>query len=74
MHILRPQKNRTIRFAIMYGLICRLYMSEMKLHADKFNAKTFYAGVGLGSAEDYGKPVEKGDSYTVIYNGLQEIE
>ena len=49
------------------------FMSEMKLHADKFNAKTFYAGVGLGNANDYGKPVEKGDAYAVIYNGLQEI-
>lgn len=50
------------------------FMNEIKQHADKFNAKTFYAGVGLGSADDYGKPVEKGTSYTVIYNGLQEIK
>ena len=50
-----------------------VFMNEMKDHAAKFNARTFYAGVGLGSATDYGKPVEKGTSYTVIYNGLQEI-
>ncbi|RXG28331.1 Na(+)-translocating NADH-quinone reductase subunit F [Leeuwenhoekiella marinoflava] len=50
-----------------------VFMREMKEHATKFNAKTFYAGVGLGSALDYGKPVEKGDEYTVIYNGIQEI-
>lgn len=50
-----------------------VFMQEIKEHAAKFNARTFYAGVGLGSASDYGKPVEKGNNYTVIYNGLQEI-
>ena len=49
------------------------FMQEMKEHAAKFNARTFYAGVGLGAADDYGKPVEKGSAYTQIYNGLQEI-
>jgi len=48
-------------------------MQEIKEHAAKNNAKTFYAGVGLGSGSDYGKPLEKGNEYTVIYNGLQEI-
>lgn len=75
-------KNKKLHFvivrAVSYPENANTYdegfMSEMKLHADKFNARTFYAGVGLGSAEDYGKPVEKGDAYTVIYNGLQEIE
>ena len=49
------------------------FMQEMKAHAAKFNARTFYAGVGLGAADDYGKPVEKGTAYTQIYNGLQEL-
>ncbi len=49
------------------------FMQEMKAHAEKFNAKIFYAGVGLGSNTDYGKPVEKGNSYTQVYNGLQEV-
>jgi len=50
-----------------------VFMQEMKSHAEKFNARTFYAGVGLGSAEDYGQPVEKVSAYTQVYNGLQEI-
>lgn len=49
-------------------------MQTMKNHADKFEAKTYFAGVGLGQAGDYGKPVEKGTDYSVVYNGLQEIK
>ena len=50
-----------------------VFMQTIKSHADKFEAKTFYAGVGLGHAADYGRPVEKGTDYSVVYNGLQEI-
>lgn len=49
------------------------YMQTIKDHALKFNARTFYAGVGLGSGSNYGKPVIKNETYTMIYNGLQEI-
>lgn len=49
------------------------FMQKIKNHADKFNAKTYYAGVGLGHGSDYGKPVIKDEDYTMIYNGLQEI-
>ena len=49
-------------------------MKTIKDHADKFEAKTFYAGVGLGHEDDYGKPVLKDEDYTLIYNGLQEIK
>jgi len=48
-------------------------MQTMKEHALKFEAKTFYAGVGLGHGSDYAKPVIKGEDYTMVYNGLQEI-
>jgi len=50
------------------------FMATIKEHADKFEAKTFYAGVGLGHGTDYGKPVIKNEEYTVVYNGLQEIK
>lgn len=50
-----------------------IFMQTIKQHADKFEAKTFYAGVGLGDANDYGKAVNKGTDYSVVYNGLQEI-
>ena len=49
-------------------------MRIIKEHAEKFDAKVFYAGVGLGHGTDYGKPVLKGEDYTLVYNGLQEIK
>lgn len=48
-------------------------MKIVKEHAKKFDANTFYAGVGLGHGSDYGKPVIKNEDYTLVYNGLQEI-
>tara|TARA_Y100000780_G_C13379175_1_gene299680 strand:+ start:94 stop:456 length:363 start_codon:yes stop_codon:yes gene_type:complete len=51
-----------------------VFMQTIKTHADKFEAQTYYAGVGLGNATDYGKPVEKGTDYSVVYKGLQEIK
>lgn len=50
-----------------------VFMQTIKSHADKFEAKTFYAGVGLGHGTDYAKPVIKDEAYTMVYNGLQEI-
>ncbi len=49
-------------------------METIKEHAKKFDAKTYYAGVGLGHGDDYGKPVLKDEDYTLLYNGLQEIK
>lgn len=48
-------------------------MTQVKLHAQKFEAKTFYAGVGLGKGSDYSQPIAKNEPYSYIYNGLQEI-
>lgn len=50
-----------------------VFMQTMKEHALKFDAKIYYAGVGLGHGEDYGKPVIKDEPYTLLYKGLQEI-
>ena len=49
------------------------FLNEIKVHAEKFNAKTFYAGVGLANSEDFEKPVFKDEDYTVNYDGLHEI-
>lgn len=49
-------------------------MEIIKEHAKKFEAKTYYAGVGLGHGSDYGKPVLKDEDYTLVYNGLKEIK
>lgn len=50
-----------------------VFMQTMKEHALKFDAKIYYAGVGLGHGDDYGKPVIKDEPYTLLYKGLQEI-
>jgi hypothetical protein len=51
-----------------------VFMQTIKAHAEKFEAKAFYAGVGLGHGTDYAKPVIKDEDYTMVYNGLQQIE
>lgn len=51
----------------------RKLMNTIKDHADKFEAKTYFAGVGLGHGSDYARPVLKDEDYTMVYNGLQEI-
>ena len=50
-----------------------IFMKTIKEHAAKFEARAYYAGVGLGHGSDYAKPVIKGEDYTMVYNGLQEI-
>lgn len=47
---------------------------KMKNHADKFNAITFFAGVGLANKSDYEKPVSKAEDYIINYKGLIKIE
>ncbi|RDK84631.1 Na(+)-translocating NADH-quinone reductase subunit F [Marinirhabdus gelatinilytica] len=74
-------KNKDLHFvivrAVRYPQDANVYdpvlMQTMKEHADKFEAKTYYAGVGLGHGTDYAKPVIKDEDYTMVYNGLQEI-
>ncbi len=51
----------------------RIFMESMKEHALKFNARTFYAGVGLANSSDYEKPITSEENYVVNYNGWQEI-
>ena len=48
-------------------------MQEVKEHALKFKAKTYFAGVGFAHATDYDKPLDKNEPYAINYNGLQEI-
>lgn len=74
-------KNRDLHFvivrAVRYPQDANVYdpvfMQTIKSHADKFEAKTYYAGVGLGHGTDYAKPVLKDEDYTMVYKGLQEI-
>ena len=74
-------KNKDLHFvivrAVSYPKDANVYdpvlMSTIKNHAEKFEAKTYYAGVGLGHGTDYAKPVVKDEDYTMVYNGIQEI-
>lgn len=50
-----------------------VFMQTIKEHALKFEAKAYYAGVGLGHGTNYGKPVIKDQPYSVVYKGIQEI-
>ena len=49
-------------------------MEQVKDHALKYNANTFYAGVGFANARDYEIPLTKNDSYAVNFDGLQILE
>lgn len=74
-------KEKTLHFvivrAVTYPEDANAYdpvlMKTIKEHADKFEAKTYYAGVGLGHGDDYGKAVLRDEDYTMVYKGLQEI-
>lgn len=48
-------------------------MQELKSHADKFEAKTYYAGVGLSNASNQELPVYLNEEYIVDYQGLIKI-
>lgn len=47
---------------------------KVRDHAVKYNALTFYAGVGLANSNDYEKPLYKEEDYVVNYSGLLEIK
>lgn len=49
-------------------------MQKVKDHAEKFEAKTYYAGVGLSNASDQELPVYLNEEYIVEYQGLIEVK
>lgn len=51
----------------------RVFMENIKQHALKFKAKTYFAGVGLANSTNYELPLDSNDDYVLNYNGLQEI-
>ncbi len=50
------------------------FMETVRSHAEKFEAKTYYAGVGLAHADNYELPIKKNYSYAINFQGLQKIE
>lgn len=51
----------------------RADLHKMRDHAIKFEARTFYAGVGLVNSADYNLPVYLNEEYIVDFDGLVEI-
>lgn len=74
-------KDKKLHFVIVRAIeyphdpkeVDRIFMQTIKEHALKFNARTFYAGVGIANSSDYELPVYKEEDYIVNYQGLQEI-
>ena len=52
----------------------KVLMETVRSHAEKFEAKTYYAGVGLAHADNYELPLTSKDPYAVNFQGLQIIE
>lgn len=48
-------------------------MKKVREHAMKFEARTYYAGVGLSNAGNQNLPVYLNEEYIVEYEGLIEI-
>ncbi|MGB7392824.1 MAG: Na(+)-translocating NADH-quinone reductase subunit F [Pricia sp.] len=48
-------------------------MDKIKKHAENFEAKSYYAGVGLSNAKDPELPVYLNEDYVVEYDGLIEV-
>lgn len=73
-------KDKKLHFIIVKGIeypgdpkeiaFYKSDLNKMKEHALKFEADTFYAGVGLVNASDYKLPVYLNEEYIVDYDGL----
>ena len=76
-------KNKKVHFIVVKSIeypgdpsdieFFRTDLNKMKEHALKFEARTFYAAVGLVNASDYNLPVYLDEEYIVDYDGLLEI-
>mgnify|MGYP001362611706 CR=1 FL=1 len=52
----------------------KIFMETVRVHAEKFQAKTYYAGVGLAHADNYELPLKINDPYAINFQGLQKIK
>lgn len=74
-------KEKQLHFIVVRNVVfpndIKLYdknlMMKVKQQASKFEAKTYYAGVGLSNAIDQYLPVYLNESYIVNYDGLIEV-
>lgn len=49
-------------------------LQKVSKHATTFEAKTFYAGVGIANSISYELPVDSEEDYVLNYSGLIEIK
>ncbi|NER09297.1 hypothetical protein SAMN06265375_1011208 [Muriicola jejuensis] len=74
-------KNKELHFIVVRNIpypedpvnYDKALMEKVKEHALKFEARTYYAGVGISNASDRNKPVLLNQEYLVHYEGLIEI-
>ncbi|WP_297797261.1 Na(+)-translocating NADH-quinone reductase subunit F [uncultured Eudoraea sp.] len=74
-------KEKQLHFIVVRSIIypnnprnySKALMSKIKEQASKFEARTYYAGVGLSNARDQNLPVYLNEAYIVDYDGLIEI-
>ena len=64
---------RAIKYPNNPCLYDGILMEKVRTHADKFEAKTYFAGVGLAHADDYELPLTSEAPCAINYQGLQEI-
>ena len=72
-------KEKKLHFVIVRAIeyphdpreIDMIFLETIKQHAQKFNARTFYAG--LENSKNYELPVSGSEDYVVNYPGLKEI-
>lgn len=55
------------------GIYNEEVLQKVKEHALKYEATTYFAGVGLYNAQDRGLPVMLNEPYMIEYDGLIEI-
>lgn len=75
-------KNKKLHFVIVRAVTYpdapnnydQIFLKKMKNHAEKYNALTYYAGVGLANDRNYELPVDSDDNYVINFSGLIEIK
>ncbi|MGB5818297.1 MAG: Na(+)-translocating NADH-quinone reductase subunit F [Saonia sp.] len=74
-------KNKSLHFIVVRNIAYpkdpkeydQVLMEKVRVQALKFEARTYYAGVGLANASDSKLPVYLNEDYIVDYDGLIEI-
>ena len=70
LHFVIVRRYNTLLNPIQYDGIL---MEKVRAHAEKFEARTYFAGVGLAHADNYELPLTQDAPFAINYQGLQEI-